>query len=221
MKGLRFYRKYQEELEQSSKKYHIPVHILVGIIGIESDYMNNLGQYKSLDALATLSFAQKSRQKFFKSELQALLRMEKEHHFNIEPSGSYAGAIGMIQFMPSSYLNYAVSNDGYLSPDIFRSIPDSVLSIGNFLDAKCHWHANSAIAAHWHPNNPTLTKLNQLKDGIYSLDALNKNSIQFPKKYKNSKDFAIIDGFNHKKEYWFLYPNVDSLNVIIIAYTMC
>ncbi|HJN37277.1 MAG TPA: lytic murein transglycosylase [Gammaproteobacteria bacterium] len=209
-KGLKFYKKYHKEIHESAKKHQIPVHILLGIIGIESNFTENLGQYNALQALATLSFSNNSRQKFFRSELKALFKMENLYHFNIDnfPS-SYAGALGMIQFMPSSYLEYAKSQHNYMSPDIFYNVSDSVLSIGNFLKNKCHWQTDGLVAARWRPNQQHDKKILNYKFGTYSMDSLKKDNITIPKHLrKGAIDVAIMNG-SPSQEFWVLYPNAN------------
>jgi membrane-bound lytic murein transglycosylase B len=206
-KGVAFYNKYQKEVLESSKKHQIPVHVILGIIGIESNFMENLGQYNALKSLATLSFSHDKRQRFFRSELKALLKMEKDYHFKIDqfPS-SYAGALGMIQFMPSNYLKYAISKHGYMSPDIFYNTSDSVLSIGNFLHNKCHWIPNGSVAARWHPS-PRQSKMISSYVGVHPIQKLDKNGTHIPKHLRSGAiSVAIMDG-KPKKEYWVLYNN--------------
>lgn len=123
------------------KQYHVDPRIIVGIWGIESAYGKHLGKFNVIDALATLAHEGR-RSKFFKAELMNALKILNNR--DVEPErmmGSYAGAMGQPQFMPSAYLNYAVDFSGDGQRNIWTDKVDTLASIANYL-AKCGWHAN-------------------------------------------------------------------------------
>ena len=143
--GAAFWRANQGWLSLAEERYGVPAEIIVGIIGVETLYGQQVGNFRVLDALATLSFdfpvGRKDRSAFFRDELaQFLLMCEQER---IDPStvkGSFAGAMGLPQFMPSSVLKYAVDFDGDGHIDLHRSTADVIGSVANYL-AQFGWQA--------------------------------------------------------------------------------
>lgn len=132
--GKRFYAQHRTIIDQAAQKYGVPSEIIVAIIGIETDYGRNMGNYYLADSLATLAFDYPRRAEFFKKELHELLLMSKEENQDaLSFVGSYAGAMGMPQFMPSSYRKWAVDFDGDGKRNIWTSVPDVVASVANYL----------------------------------------------------------------------------------------
>ncbi len=138
--GIQFLRKHRAALEKAEKTYGIPPEIIVGIIGIETNYGRHKGHFRTLDALATLAFdypehpKREMRLALFKKELEeVLLLCAKEHIDPFSLKGSYAGAIGWPQFLPSSIRKYAVDFDGDGSIDLGNSPTDAIGSIASFL----------------------------------------------------------------------------------------
>lgn len=132
--GIRFHELHAETLARASALYGVPAHIIVAIIGIETVYGRNLGAFRVIDALATLAFDYPPRAEFFRSELESYLLYARETGIDVlNLKGSYAGAIGLPQFMPGSYRRFAVDFDGDGRRDLSGSAADAIGSIANFL----------------------------------------------------------------------------------------
>ena len=144
--GVALWKKYEKELARAEKEYGVPAEIMVAIMGVETVYGKNTGNWRVIDALSTLSFDYPKRAEFFRSELENYLLFVREHDLDVfSVRGSYAGAIGIPQFMPGSWRRYAVDYDGNGKINLRESFIDSIGSIGNFL--KGHgWVAGAPIA---------------------------------------------------------------------------
>lgn len=138
--GAAFWQRHQGTLARAEQAYGVPAEIIVGIIGVETLYGQHMGKFRILDALATLAFDFPSahprateRQAFFRSELDHFLRLTQRA--GTDPTsvrGSYAGAMGMPQFMPSSWSRFAVDFDGDGRIDLFNSPADVIGSVANY-----------------------------------------------------------------------------------------
>lgn len=132
--GLAFWKKYRNTLRRAEQKYGVPQEIIVALIGVETLYGANMGNYRTLDALTTLAFDYPRRADFFRDELESFLLLSREQQFNLlEVKSSYAGAMGIPQFMPSSYRNYAVDFNGNHKIDLLNETVDAIGSVGNYL----------------------------------------------------------------------------------------
>jgi len=132
--GLEFWKKYPRTLERAEKRYGVPPEYIVAIIGVETFYGRNTGNWRVVDALSTLAFDYPPRASFFRSELEHYLIMARDAGWDVlSVRGSYAGAIGIPQFMPSSARAYAVDFDGNGTIDLQKSNSDAIGSVGNFL----------------------------------------------------------------------------------------
>ena len=138
--GVRFWNDNAEALARAEQQYGVPADIIVGIIGVETLYGRNTGNFRVMDALTTLAFdypdtpTRQARMTFFRGELENTLLFARES--GIDPFsllGSYAGAIGWPQFMPSSIRQYAVDFDGDGKVDLRNSQADAIGSVANFL----------------------------------------------------------------------------------------
>jgi membrane-bound lytic murein transglycosylase B len=144
--GVEFWKKFPRTLERAEKKYGVAPEYVVAIIGVETSYGRNTGNWRVVDALTTLAFDYPPRAGFFRSELEQYLLMAREAGIDVfSVRGSYAGAIGIPQFMPSSARRYAVDFDGNGKIDLQRSRTDSIGSVANFL--KLHGWQRDADAA--------------------------------------------------------------------------
>ena len=144
--GVQFWRENEQALAAAEKQYGVPAEIIIAIIGVETLYGKNTGNHRVIDALSTLAFAYPPRSKFFLSELENYLLLCRDEHINpTDPTGSYAGAMGMPQFMPSSFRTYAVDFDNDNHRDIWHNKSDVIASIANYF-AKHQWKAGQAIA---------------------------------------------------------------------------
>lgn len=143
-RGAQFWKQHATTLERVSKKYGVAPEIIVAILGVETQYGRNKGEYPVVDALTTLWLQHPPRSDFFKRELEEYFLLVRE--MRIDPSsikGSYAGAIGLPQFIPSSYRRYAVDGDGDGQRDLAKNPDDAIASIGNFLSVH-GWVAGQA-----------------------------------------------------------------------------
>jgi membrane-bound lytic murein transglycosylase B len=132
--GVRFAAQHAEALARAEAEYGVPREIIVAIIGVETYYGRNMGKWRVMDALASLAFDYPPRADFFRSELEAFLLFSRETGLDpLEVRGSYAGAIGIPQFMPSSYRRWAVDFDGDGVALLRSSATDAIGSVGNFL----------------------------------------------------------------------------------------
>ena len=144
--GVQFWKKNQKILQQVQQRYGVPPQIIVAIIGIETNYGQHLGSYSTLDTLYTLAFNYPRRSQFFESELAHFLLLCREQKLNpFTVKGSYAGAIGLPQFMPSSYRFYAIDNDGSKRIDLVHDQADAIASVANYL-SKAGWKPNQPVA---------------------------------------------------------------------------
>ncbi|SMG62166.1 murein hydrolase B [methanotrophic bacterial endosymbiont of Bathymodiolus sp.] len=144
--GVKFWQDNQQSLAAMQQLYGVPEEIIVAIIGVETLYGERTGGHRVIDALATLGFDYPKRSKFFLSELESFLILCREEKMNpLEPVGSYAGAMGMPQFMPSSYRNFAADYEGDGKRDIWTNPADAIASVANYF-AKHHWQAGKEIA---------------------------------------------------------------------------
>ena len=138
--ALRFWQDNRLALEQAERTYGVPAEIIVGIIGVETIYGQQMGNFRVMDALATLAFdfpaahpRAQERAAFFRRELEQFLSLTNRSNIDpFEPRGSYAGAMGLPQFMPSSWVRYAVDFDGDGRIDLFKSPADAIGSVANY-----------------------------------------------------------------------------------------
>lgn len=138
--GVRFWQQNQAALERAEREYGVPAEIIVGIIGVETIYGQQMGSFRVMDALATLAFdfpsahpRAQERTEFFRRELEQFLSLANRSNTDpFEPRGSYAGAMGLGQFMPSSWVRYAVDFDGDGRVDLFKSPADAIGSVANY-----------------------------------------------------------------------------------------
>ena len=145
-KGVNFWEENAETLSQIEKELGVPANIIVAIIGVETYYGRQTGGFKVLDALTTLGFDFPRRGAFFRKELKNFLILTREQNLNIdELTGSYAGAMGIPQFMPSSYRAYALDYTGDQQADIWLSDEDAIASVANYLQ-KHGWKYGSGVA---------------------------------------------------------------------------
>ncbi|CAG0970816.1 membrane-bound lytic murein transglycosylase B [Rhodocyclaceae bacterium] len=145
--GLRFWEANSQALDAAQSRYGVPGEIIVAIIGIETIYGRNAGKFPAFATLATLAFDYPPRAELFRSELEALLLLARESRRNpLAYTGSYAGALGIPQFLPSSIRNWGVDFDGDGQVDLAASTLDAIGSVANFL-ASHGWETGSPIAA--------------------------------------------------------------------------
>lgn len=132
--GVEFWRRHEAALARAAEAHGVPEEFIVAIIGVETLYGRNAGGYRVIDALATLAFHYPPRAGYFRSELEQYLLFTRDAGLDVfSVKGSYAGAIGIPQFMPGSYRRFAVDFDGDGAIDLRASAADAVGSVANFL----------------------------------------------------------------------------------------
>ena len=227
--GVKFWQDNQETLERAEQELGVDAAIIVGIIGVETNYGSNTGSYKVIDALCTLAFdyyisidKRPARQTFFAAELENLFLLAREQKQNpLELKGSYAGAMGWGQFMPSSYRNYAVDFDNDQFVDIWNNPTDAIGSVANYF-AKHGWKKGELVAVRANINSdPAEDSLNKLfkpgislselrAQGYKTLEKLHEDSsalpLRFEAKYGNEywlglHNFYVISRYNPRTKY--------------------
>lgn len=206
-KGKKFIEEHQASLQRAEKKYGVPVEIIAAIIGVESYYGNHTGRYTVFDSLTTLGFDYPKRSKFFRSELKHFLLLSKEEHIDIETmTGSYAGAMGMPQFISSSYRRYAVDFDGDGKRDLWNSIDDVIGSVANYF-SEHGWDVGASVT---HPvtvmDKSVVKKKNSLKPYV-TIAQLKKQGVVIDSaldRRLDDKQLVSLLKFEGKRgdEYW-------------------
>ena len=144
--GVAFWERHRESIRAASDKYGVPEEIIVGIIGVETIYGRNTGNYQAVSALSTLAFDYPRRAELFRGELENLLLMAREQGRDpLDYQGSYAGALGLPQFLPSSVRNYAVDFDGDGQIDLQGSPKDAIGSVARYMQMH-GWESGAPVA---------------------------------------------------------------------------
>ena len=219
--GVEFYTRHAETFAAAEKKFGVPVEVIAAIIGVETQYGDITGKHRVLDALVTLGFHYPPRATFFRGELEQFLILSEEEQ--LPPSeilGSYAGAMGLGQFIPSSYRHYSVDGDGDQQRDLWRSIPDAIFSVANYL-AVHGWEQGGPVALMLSGNGqpPADTKL-PLKpawptseilawgfeasseiDPIRQATLVELEQVDNMEYWLGYKNFYVISRYNHSKLY--------------------
>ncbi|WP_199099927.1 lytic murein transglycosylase B [Dyella sp. ASV21] len=207
--GIAFYREHRALLESIGKQYGVAPEYIVAIIGVETYYGRNTGKYKVLDALVTLGLYYPPRAPFFRSELKTLLELPDNHLAGPVNTltGSYAGAQGWGQFMPSSIRNYGVDADGDGHIDMKNSLPDIFASVANYF-AKHGWQTGGLVAAPARADSaarPISVKDSKPQWPLEQLVAWGYAPVQSINPGQPTS-LQSLDGANGK-EYWFTFQN--------------
>lgn len=203
-KGKIFIEKNKAILQRAEKEFGVPLEIIAAIIGVETYYGNHTGKYTIFDSLTTLGFDYPKRSKFFRNELKQFLLLSKEEDISIDKmTGSYAGAMGMPQFISSSYRRYAVDFDGDGKRDLWNSIPDVIGSVANYF--KVHgWKQDKAVTYPVEVKNTSIVKEKNALKPYATVDELQKQGVTLNgQKLDNSQNATLLK-FQGKKgdEYW-------------------
>lgn len=202
--GERFWKRNAQALRKAEAAYGVPPQFVVAIIGVETFYGRIAGKDKVLDALYTLAFHYPKRSKFFIAELEKFLILAREEKLNPnEPRGSYAGAMGLGQFMPSSYLAYAVDFDGDGKRDIWNNETDAIGSVANYF-ARHGWTKGLPVTAPIQSVPKDLKKY--LKAGLkpaFTLGEFKQAGMKVPAGLDDRLEAALIKLVTDKgPEYW-------------------
>ncbi|MDH5592620.1 MAG: lytic murein transglycosylase B, partial [Gammaproteobacteria bacterium] len=217
----KFWQQHAETLDKAEQQYGVPAEIIIAILGVETRYGDNVGRYRVLDALSTLAFRYPPRSPFFRSELEHFLLLTREEQISVlDPIGSYAGAMGLGQFMPSSYRSYAVDFDQDGKRDIWTNPADAIGSIANYL--KRHgWVAGESIVHKTSIVGPAVTLIakgmkpsisrqelisagidvENLPEGIYPLALIELTQENGEEYWLARQNFYSITRYNHSRMY--------------------
>ncbi|MGY5450015.1 lytic murein transglycosylase B [Agarivorans sp. MS3-6] len=166
--GIAFWQEHQQTLERAEKEFNVPAQMIVAIIGVETYYGRHKGTYPVIDALYTLGFHYPKRAQFFSKEFAYFIRLAEQQGWQLdEVKGSYAGAMGYGQFIPSSYIHYGVDFDRDGEIDMLNNPVDAIGSVANYF-SKHRWQLGEPVV---HPATasqiqakPWLTSELKLKD---------------------------------------------------------
>lgn len=158
--GVQFWADHRQALEKVSAERGIPPQYLVAVIGVETRYGRTTGKFRVLDALATLAFDYPPRSEYFRSELEQFLLLVNEDKLNpLTTTGSYAGAMGAPQFMPSTYRRYAIDADSDNKRDLWTDWDDIIASVAHYLQD----HG-------WQPDGPVLAEARLEPDPTFQIN---------------------------------------------------
>ena len=217
--GVRFWNEHAATLARAEQEYGVPAEIIVGIIGIETVYGRNTGRFRVLDVLTTLAFAypeapnQAARMAFFRGELENALVLARKNR--IDPFtllGSFAGAIGMPQFMPGSVLAYGVDYDGDGNIDLHNSTADAIGSVASFLVQHGWKHIPDGppvYAAHVTPDQRWQRFLGQGLAATFALRELLAAGVASARQPPGDRLYGLVDLQNgaDAAEYWLVTDN--------------
>ncbi len=200
--GIAYYETHKSALLRAEKEYGVPASIIVAIIGVETRYGKVTGNYRVIDALSTLAFEYPKRAPFFRQELVEYLLLTREQRIDpLSLKGSYAGAMGIPQFMPSSYRKYAVDFSGNGKRDLWTNNADAIGSVANYFKGYG-----------WQTGNPVALKLSQVADPSVGLDNVQPTTPIGTLRQEGIKDLGKLNdqwlgtvlGYQllHHKEYW-------------------
>lgn len=207
--GVKFWRENRAELERAQTEYGVPAEVIVAIIGVETSYGRNMGGYNVLDSLTTLAFDYPARAPFFRSELENYFLLTREQkHSPLEFKGSYAGAMGYGQFMPSSYRKWAVDFSGDGFTDIWKNPSDAIGSVANYF--KAHgWKTGEPVTVEAHAgDNLQAPQLNSIVPPTLTVDQWREQGIN-PISWLPPTTRVIAFQFEgtNGPEYWFGLQN--------------
>lgn len=208
--GLHFWQANREALAHAEKQYGVPASVIVAIIGVETLYGKHQGNYRVLDALSTLAFYYPKRSEFFTKELKEYLLLCREHHVPATMyKGSYAGAMGKPQFMPSSYRFYAVDSTGKGHSNLMQNDQDVIGSVANYF--RVHgWKMNELVAQPVHLRGSRYKSLQtNAKHADYEYKRLvQAGVVPVGHNATHPQKAGIIElNTDHGQAYWMAYPN--------------
>lgn len=214
IQGNHFWNTHKKTLALAEKKYGVDPSVIVAILGVETLYGQQIGTYPVLDTLYTLSFYYPPRADFFTKELgQFLVMCHNQHLSPYTVLGSYAGAFGMPQFMPSSYRAYGVDYSKNHHIDLMHNSDDVIMSVANYL-AKAGWQAHQPVASHISNAHPSHVKPYLTPDAtpMFSTQELAKNGLYNTSSASPNQFASVIalKGSQHD-DYWVAFPNFKSI----------
>lgn len=208
--GIEFWRDNEQAIRAASEQYGIPPEIIVAIIGVETVYGRNVGDFQTFSALTTLAFDYPPRAELFRRELAELLLLARDRGRDVrEFRGSYAGALGLPQFLPSSWRKHAVDFDGDGTIDLLGSATDAIGSVARFLNQ----HG-------WEPGGPIALRVTTIDGNVKALldsgieplldtDDIGRVGIKTISPARPGTRYALIDLVtpDEPTEYWLGFRN--------------
>lgn len=219
-KGVQFWRQNRVALKRAEQKYGVPEEYILGIIGVETRYGGNVGKNRAIDALSAMGFDNERRGKYFRSELESYLLMTRSARLDpLKPMSSYAGALGLCQFMPSNIKRYAVDHDRSGTVNLWTPA-DAIGSVANYFK-KHGWQTGGTVAV---PASSTSRRYRSLKTGFKSNHSLSRlksrgvvagymgnisgkasliklNTYSGDELWLGGKNFYVITRYNHSSHY--------------------
>lgn len=208
--GIEFWKANHDSLEKAEKQFGVPANIIVAIIGVETLYGKHQGNYRVLDALSTLAFNYPKRSPFFTKELGEYLLLCREH--KVPPTqylGSYAGAMGKPQFMPSSYRYYAADFTNNPKIDLMNDDKAVIASVANYFH-KHGWKMNQGIAQPAQVEGTRYKKINTAnKKAVYRVKQLEAAGVKpLTAAVNTPTKVGLIELTTQTgQEFWLAYPN--------------
>ena len=205
--GKKFLQDHKATFDVVEKKYGVPREVIASIIGVETFYGRNTGSYRVLDALATLGFDYPKRSLFYR-ELKNYFLMVRDN--NLDPlsiKGSYAGAMGLGQFIPSSYISYAVDYDGDGKKDLWTNVDDAIASVAYYFK-RYGWKQGERVGQEVSLSNSDADKFaNETLSLKANLSEWKKRGVNIPKDMEEQKAALFRYQAEEKTEYWLAYKN--------------
>lgn len=219
--GAEFWNQHADTLTRAEKQFGVPKRVMVAILGVETQYGEHQGNFKVFNTLSTLGFDYPKRGEYFRYELEQYLLLTRQQGFPVlQLEGSYAGALGEPQFMPSSYRDYAIDYSGNGKADLFTNSDDAIGSIGNYLQRK-GWQRGGLITMRANvkghdymslpsTTKPTMTLKELARYGITPVKPLPENTKAMFMAYDNGNEieywlgfenFAVIMRYNTSRMY--------------------
>jgi membrane-bound lytic murein transglycosylase B len=207
-KGAAFWHRHAAALERAHARFGVPPEYVLGIMGVETIYGSNVGKDRVLDALATLAFDYPRRAEYFTDELKSFLLMTRTERMDpVSPRGSFAGAMGLGQFMPSSFLEWAVDFDDDGRKDLWAPV-DAIGSVANYF-ARHGWQSGGAVVTPALADGASAAELESGFDTRYTLAALASHGIHPSGALRVAAEpVALLRlSTNEGDEYWLGYQN--------------
>lgn len=208
-KGVAFWKTHKKTLSNAAKQHKVPEELILAVLGIESSFGRNTGKYKVVNVLSSLAFYYPRRMNFFKNELKEFFIYCKNNDISpFKIKGSYAGAIGLGQFMPSSIMNYAVSaTPGSIN---LMNIDDATFSIANYFSAM-NWKYGESIALPILKKSAIRKKLTD-KDKSTTVLAMNFKNVDIPSSITPKTRLKLYKFDNDKiSDWWVTFPNFKAI----------
>ena len=211
--GVRFWDAHDADLRRAQSEFGVPPEVILGILGVETAYGRNTGSFRVVDALATIAFDGARRQDYFRDELKELLLLAREMGLDpLELKGSYAGAMGLPQFMPSSYRKHAVDFDGDGRVDLTGSTADAIGSIASYLKAYGWTSGEVARVTARLPAGSEATLVSGLRREYTATD-LQKRGVKFASKRVPASECSIVElpGTGKASKYFAGFGNFEAI----------